>query len=425
MTPITLSIHYSPQPLRDATAWFIGGEDPAEWLAEVTGWGVAIVDLTLFVVPKSAHDLSPLGVLVTAPTKIQPAVSSRVIRFGRVAGRIYLPVEAVLSPPVGDSELAALLGTAFDAFIWHPVAGLVGFEPGEGRSFAQLLAPPPRTESEWGNAHPGLPLNQRLRSVSPTEVPSAVQILAEGRGDIGTQKDDLSQLPKLPDESSPGMLTRMGAGGIAAVARAGQWMLDFLPHTASGPTWADRLQAWLAGVGQSAKSQMNLLSARERELQRLLGLLERDPDQGLKFALPFGGEAHRGLASPSGQLAPRDVNFSLDRLQGGGPADFWDVPPNIQHDLLREYRRLAERELKLGRHRRAAYIFAELVGDLAGAAAALVAGGHFREAAVLYRDRLKQPLEAARCLEQGAAVGRGPRSLRRTSRIRKGGGPGP
>jgi tetratricopeptide (TPR) repeat protein len=100
-------------------------------------------------------------------------------------------------------------------------------------------------------------------------------------------------------------------------------------------------------------------------------------------------------------LVSHDLNFSLDRLQGGQPRDPWYVRPHLWHDLWREYRRLAERELRLGRHRRAAYIFAELVGDLAGAAAALAAGGHFREAAVLYRDRLHQPLEAARCLEQG------------------------
>ena len=62
---------------------------------------------------------------------------------------------------------------------------------------------------------------------------------------------------------------------------------------------------------------------------------------------------------------------------------------------------MAARELHLGRNRRAAYIYAELCDDLGAAAAALVAGSHFREAAVLYRDRLKQPLEAARCLEQG------------------------
>src|SRR5262249_4733340 len=150
-------------------------------------------------------------------------------------------------------------------YVWHPVAGLVGFEPGEGRRVAQLLAPPERIASDWGRAHPGISVNHRLRSIAPTEVPGIAQILAAGRGDIGTQQDDLSQLPRLPGENDPGFLTRLGAGAISSAARAGQWMLDFLPHTASAPTWADHLQNWLAGVAQSARSRMNLLSARERE----------------------------------------------------------------------------------------------------------------------------------------------------------------
>jgi hypothetical protein len=65
------------------------------------------------------------------------------------------------------------------------------------------------------------------------------------------------------------------------------------------------------------------------------------------------------------------------------------------------YRELAAREIRLGRHRRAAYIYAELLGDLSSAAGTLESGRHYREAATLYRDKLKRPNEAARCLELG------------------------
>ena len=69
--------------------------------------------------------------------------------------------------------------------------------------------------------------------------------------------------------------------------------------------------------------------------------------------------------------------------------------------LRAKYMELAGREMRLGRYRRAAYIYAHLLGDLTNAAAALIAGKHWREAAVLYRDRLKRPEMAAKCLEQG------------------------
>src|SRR6185436_1005712 len=47
------------------------------------------------------------------------------------------------------------------------------------------------------------------------------------------------------------------------------------------------------------------------------------------------------------------------------------------------------------------YIFAELLGDLESAASALKQGRHFREAAVIYKEHLRRPREAAVCLAEG------------------------
>ena len=141
--------------------------------------------------------------------------------------------------------------------------------------------------------------------------------------------------------------------------------------------------------------------SRHRELHRLMHLLENDPDQGLRFALPCGEGKHRGIAQPSSTLTSRNVNFDLRRLGGGERADPWLLPGDLYARLRAKYMELAGREMRLGRYRRAAYIYAHLLGDLTNAAAALVAGKHWREAAVLYRDKLKRPEQAAKCLEQG------------------------
>jgi tetratricopeptide (TPR) repeat protein len=149
------------------------------------------------------------------------------------------------------------------------------------------------------------------------------------------------------------------------------------------------------------KVQESLDAVRNKEIARLMYLLEKDPDQGLRYALPIGGNKHRGTAPPSGRLGERNVNFSLQRLGGGGPADAWEIEAEYQRRLTTRYLELANREIRLGRHRRAAYIFAELLGDLSAAASALCSGRHWREAAVLYEQRLQQPAAAVECLEQG------------------------
>ncbi|MEL6108705.1 MAG: hypothetical protein AAFU85_22085 [Planctomycetota bacterium] len=69
----------------------------------------------------------------------------------------------------------------------------------------------------------------------------------------------------------------------------------------------------------------------------------------------------------------------------------------LQQRLQRSYHEQLERAKAAGRYRRAAYIAAHLLGDFRLAAVTLEQGGHFAEAAVLYRDKLRQSNDAARC----------------------------
>ena len=132
--------------------------------------------------------------------------------------------------------------------------------------------------------------------------------------------------------------------------------------------------------------------------------MQSNPDEGLRYALPLGGDAGRGLARPGDRLGTRNTNFNLSNFNQSRPADPWHLSYEMQEKLRANYRRLATRELQLGRHRRAAYIFAQLLGDYSSAANALKQGHHFREAAVLYRERLGQKLAAADCLCEGGLV---------------------
>lgn len=405
MKSFPLSISFANRSVRQPVAWLIQGAAPAEWLQEICRWGVPLSEMALFPVPQSSADLRPRGVLVTVRGDVQPQVVPGAAPYGRVAGRLYLPVDAEIVPPVGDQELAALWPDSLVALVFHPAGGLSGFEAKDALPVSQLLDPPPRINGDWNRARPGTALNHRLWSVDPEIVPSVMLILEEGRGDIGTEADDIKSLPPLPDEETPTDSSQLRSRLASGAARAGIWLLNLFPGGASQKTWIDSLEKRLRDYLQSVSQRASLEAARLRELRRLMNLLESDPDRGLRFALPFGGGPHRGQGQASDQLVNRDPNFDLSRLSGGGPADVWDIPAQMRIDLLANYRKLAERELRLGRHRRAAYIFAELMDDLHAAAAALVAGLHFREAAVLYRERLQRPRDAARCLEQGSLWG--------------------
>ncbi|HEY4262402.1 MAG TPA: hypothetical protein VGM98_19730, partial [Schlesneria sp.] len=343
--------------------------------------------------------------------------------FGCIGGRLYLPVDASVAPIVTDEELIGLLPTDSSDFIWHPAVGLVRCEPSERRTVLDLAHPPKSTSSDWNRAVPGVAIRNRLLSIEPTDVPTADDIIRTAGEDIGTQQNSIGGLPPAPGEGLAGQLyqwtTPLRQGWKSfwkrppakpAGAKAGS----------QNPTSNSAGSKWLSWLGAAATAPFAALGGmaakmipkslvdqtkRLREIDRLLHLLKDDPDAGLKFALPMGGQAAaRGTGQSSNQLVGRDISFGLGKLFASGPVDPWDIPPGQQLLLIQRYRELAAREIRMGRHRRAAYIFAELLGDLQGAANTLETGQHYREAAVLYRARLKRPLDAARCLERGGLL---------------------
>ena len=282
--------------------------------------------------------------------------------------------------------------------------------------------PGPRSPRPWDRAIPGLAHPQRLLSIAPIGQTDAQDIFEAGRDDIGADADVADILPKAPGEPKfnilyAGATTAAIVAGAAAcgVAKAIGGLMRFLSMPSPGgktdrtrrrtPTNAPRRKQpgkLSKFVGEKlARLQRSLSESRHRELTRLLNMLDKEPDKGLRFAIPFGDMNHRGRATPGSRLMERLTDFSLRSLGGGRPADYWEIPADRQFQLQNKYRELANREIRLNRHRRAAYIFAELLSDLESAAAALRDGRHYREAAVIYRERLKRPIDAARCLESG------------------------
>ncbi len=408
MITLPLRMQYSPSPVRPAAAWLIPGDDAADWLDELLQWGIPLAAVTLYPVPGVRGDTAPAGILAVVGKAAQPAVSRRCQPYGRIDGRgaaadsgsgvVYLPVEARIDPDATESELAALLTRQSGVHLLHPAVGLVRFLESDAYRVADLLRPAPVSEGQWDAAEPGVTLSQRLWSIEPISVPSVQMVLSEGRDEIGSQPLTGGQLPRSPEEPADNALAAAGRAVMRQIARLASWF----GSRAAAPVGS----AKPGGLAQWAQQKMKqldqaLLASRHSELLRLLHLLETDPEQGLRYALPLHSGDHRGIAPPSDRLTYRDIDFDLQRMRGGQPADPWDVPFDFQTRLLRMYHELATREIQLGRHRRAAYIYAELLGDLRMAAATLKAGRHFREAAVLYRQRLAQPEEAARCLEEG------------------------
>lgn len=404
-----LRIEFRKEPQREAVAWFIGGDDPSLWLEEIALWQVEMASLVLSVVARPEVIRGPrssstglCGVLVTADVPVQPTRTRLARPWGCVANRLYLPVEAAIQPAVDSQEIATLLPQD-EQLAWHPHAGLLGFETDSLLRISDLLSPPVESPTEWGRASPGPAMASRLHSLTADELPGADVAIRGGQDDIGTESDgieSLKDLPPGPNETRSGAVRKAFDDFRKAIADKVQDFTSKAPRSAEKRTWIDRLDDWANRVLDSS-----ILQKRQEALNRLMSLLDRDPEAGLRKAIPFGeDESHRGYSTPGSRLHDRDIDFHLPGQSGGIPGDAWAIPWEIQHQLQTKYRKLANREVHLGRHRRAAYIYGNLLGDYHSAARTLEEGGHYLEAAALHQDRLGQPLEAARCLERGGLL---------------------
>jgi tetratricopeptide (TPR) repeat protein len=408
-------------------AWFIPGDDPAVWLEELSRWVVPISKAKLFVLPSGTAAQRPSGVLVTVGNAV-PRETLRAEAYGCTGGKLYFPLNARLEPAVDNVEIERLAPCQLSVF--HPGVGLVGFTEDDGLNIAGILVAPPRRACAWDRAQPGASPYPRLVSVEPDVQLSLEEVLQAGRGDIGSKAPQ--ELPPSRGELGPvaslgGKALIVGVGAAAGIASviggmAGAFSsvmggLGGLGGLGGGNSGSPAARARPVGRGfldgfkdwaraWTERMSEQLENARSRELQRLIRMLDDDPESGLSYAIPLAGKAGapRGVSPPGASLTRRPVNFNLSSLGGGGAVDYWGMDERVRAALRQKYIAAANRELSLGRFRRAAYIFAELLGDHDAAANALKQGRHFREAAVIYRDVLKNKGLAAECLEEGGLI---------------------
>lgn len=442
MTPVPLDLVYRERRQHPPRALLLAGDDAGTWLRTLHDAKVPLADVEFLPLPEGPRDRRLRGVLVVLPGTDAERLSHIGPLYGEIAGRLYLPVDGAVDPPVAEEEWPALLSADDSRFVWHPVAGLIRIEPEERLRTADLIRMPRQKDSDWSCAVPGPHLNTRLFALICDEPPTLEHLFESAGGEIGTSGNHLDQLPKATNEPTPSPLHNLAGKPLRAIAGLLKWMERQLtrrgtpgskpgekPTTSSGTaggnsagsgagSFGPGFSAWLAGalagggatLGKALDSLANslsrvtpqILSERTRQIERLLDRFLSDPDDALRYALPLAGEAGRGIAPPGSSLTPHSVDFTF----GGTPGavDAWSIPPDIHQTLVQRYREAAQREIRLGRYRRAAYIFSKLLGDDLAAAAALETGRFHREAAILYRDRLRQPLAAAQCLVRGGLL---------------------
>ena len=384
-TSITLTLHLRHRTgTAKPTAWLLLGERATDWLDELSSWGVPLSSIRLLPLPAAANTRRTIGVLAIPDRSADIVASRRALPYVCVADRLFIPLESAIHPPCSDAELRTLCPSAMS--VLHPSIGLIAFDESDALRASDLIRVEPPNTTSWNDAEPAVYSEPRIRAIMPLHSPGSDEVIESGRDDIGDGSPEA--LPPLPGESAIKQLGQQAQLGWFKLLK------NMLPKKGSEQAAARVKQL-----------QEDIAAAQQRELGRLMKMLEEDPDRGLRFAIRLNAPTSaRGTTNPGSRLGQHVTDFSLGSLFGARPAAPWSSSNEAHQRLQARYRALAQRELSLGRHRRAAYIYAELLGDYHNAAVVLQQGRHYREAATLYEQKLNNRAAAAQCLERGGLL---------------------
>jgi MoxR-vWA-beta-propeller ternary system domain bpX3 len=386
---LKLQLHSSPLgPIRAA---FLRGKAPQHWLGTLQSWGIPLSDLEVYAVPQSKSDLQVAGLLLIHRNGHFPTHLDLQEPYRCIGHALLIPQYASIQPQAADEEWKNLL--IYDWHFFHPGIGMVGFNHSDRVNLADLLTYPAPLEQDWTLAKAGTPSAPVLRQISVVQ-PKVEDIFAQVQG-VGDK--DLKELGKNKPSAEDAKDLR------STLLNSLEKLLSQRPNLREGQT-----QGWLGKMLDRlelsiSKMLADLQKQRESEIDRLIRLYQDDPEEALRYSIPLDSPYEgRGIAPPSGLLGRNNApDFNLGGLNTGGPRDNWNLDAQRQIALRQHYLRLANQKIAEGDYRKAAYIHAHLLGDFYTAANVLEQGKHFYEAAILYRDHLKDKQQAARCFEKG------------------------
>lgn len=168
----------------------------------------------------------------------------------------------------------------------------------------------------------------------------------------------------------------------------------------SAPVSMKKKSWWSRKKDELQEQYEDLEERNKRELDKLMDMLNKDPDLALKYAIPIDRSgAPRGSEGAFSMQQRWSGGRSLARNTGsGGYVNFKDD----QRDLLRtKYQHMALIYERDENWEKSAFVHLELLSDPRSAAMVLEKGKLYEAAAAIHLSKLNDKSSAARCYESG------------------------
>lgn len=372
---------------------FIRGASIAIWAKEIESLAINISQYPVYALPgQTPHSVWGCFILFNQSIPIKSIGLHT--KAQKVNQHFFIPEGAEVFPAVDQEEYNRLLKG--NIHVLHPETGLVELE--QPIAWEELLeAPQPSSllvkKPKEGVYIPDTILRYQVRSLSPEKVLDKLdkELESQQKKFDNTPLDD-EEKKKLAFYKKYYFKKTSSSNGSDEQYEPTKMMNLFAKLQGKGTDW----------INKERENLENLEERNKKEVDKLLDMFEKDPEEALKYAIPLdeqgttrGEEAAFELSKRWGDLS--SLTGSGTGLTGNSTVDLGD-----HFQTLREkYEKAAQAFIEKGEYKKAAFIFLKLLKEYFRAAQTLEKGKFWQEAASIYVKNAKDQKNAARCYEEG------------------------
>jgi len=335
------------------------------------------------------------GALIIAENPVN-LISSRFPRVHSLDGALFLMEHSQLSPLLSPEALRDCFKGAPHFF--HPSYGLIALEElRDWSSFMSLNITQERiTKPSKGLDGTDTLGNYFVREIEPEEVLKTLikKSVPNPGGTLESKRLSVLEKVKL-------YALRLLVGKKRSKKKAKKSnKLDASKETVAPKAVNSAKKSWWKRKEEGMINELEDLEERnKKELEKLMDLLDKDPDHALKYALPIDRSGY----SRGPEVGFTMVNrWSLRGNFGSGGSSGSVSLKDDQTNLLRQkYSSMADAYIQSEDWEKASFVYLELLSDPNRAANVLEKGKKYEAAAAIFLSRCKNSIRAADCYEKG------------------------
>lgn len=370
------------------------------WIKEIQLIGFNLDEIKIYPIPATKVN-TIWGCLILSQNKLNLHKIGKNELFQIVSSNLFIAEKSIISPSLTMSEIEKLFASGMHLI--HPDVGIVEFL--EELNISKLIKQPELKNVTVRAPEKGVFIPKKINSFQVLPV-SSEEVLKNLEHNIFPKKEKLPEQP----------LTLFEKGKLALYKALFFKTTNYKSSLNSNSkihrnAFLEKIESLINAVTKNSswvqkleEDYENLEERNQKQIDKLMDLLKKNPEEALKYAIPLDGTGTtRGGVNQRFELSKRWFDFSL--FSGSVNTGTGSIDLGIHYNVLQDqYNKTAQDLINNKEYLKAAFVYMKLLKNYHLAAKVLEDGKHYQESATIYLKHLNDKKKAAECYEKGNLI---------------------